>query len=352
MRKIYDPITGSDVTSTVQTTLQSGRTLVTAYLYRTTFQIFWNYNPYGSFGSYTFTDADFPIFVNWMQIDNGAAKQIGHWLHDNLIPTGLNFYPEPITHDKLSYGIGFEDKPVEIDWAIDDSKVYNVVEESSLGGVFNTTIGELQSPANCTVKQGMQMGFFTDCPFWIHEAVFTDFPSRGGTFLGTTLMFRGYIRGVTATRSRMKLKLSSLMDVFQSVQVPTQTITPNNRALPYIPLAIGTYGGDFAGGTPITERVISFTTAETIPAGALQDYWLTFNPASYAGFSPYKSGYPAAPAFRIQGNDASSAGSVTVYFYQPYALPNPYAAVTVYAQLANVGGPTGFKYLPPPEMSA
>jgi hypothetical protein len=353
MRKIYNPLTGADVTSTVQGILQSGATLVTVYTYRILFSIFWNYNPYGAWGSYTFTDASFPIFVNYQQIDAGAAKQIGHWLHGSLIGTGLNFYPETMIHDKLSYGIGFEDKPVTLDWAIDDTKTYYVVEEDAITGIFNTSIGELVSPVNCTLKQGMSLGWFTDCPVWIHTALFTDFPDRGGTFLGTALMFRGYIRKVVATRSRLKIVLSSLMDMFQTTQIPTQTITPNNRALPYVPTSVSAYGGDWTVPVVITERVLQFNTAEAIPVNALQDSWITFYPNTFTSSIIYTNGFPAPPAFRIQGNDVSTGTTVKVYFYEPFAMSNNILP-TVFTQLvAGSGGANpGFLYLPPPEMSA
>jgi hypothetical protein len=353
MRKIYNPLTGSDVTASVQSTLQNGQPLVAAYLYRIFFSIFWNYNPYGAWGSYTFTDAAFPIFVNYQQIDAGAAQAIGHYLHGSLQGTGLNFYPEAITHDKLSYGIGFEDKPVTLDWAIDDTKTYNVVEEDAITGIFNTSIGELVSPVNCTVKQGMALGWFTDCPVFIHVALFSDFPDRGGTFLGTSLMFRGYIRKVIATRSRLKVVLSSLMDVFQSTQIPTQTITPNSRQLPYVPTAVSPYGLDWTTPVVITERVLQFNTAEVIAANALQDSWIVFYPNTFTSSIIYSNGMPVPPGFRIQGNDAATGTTVTVYFYEPFAMSNNILP-TVFTQLvAGSGGANpGFLYLPPPEMSA
>ena len=46
MRQIYDPISGANVTSTVQAILAAQRSLVTAHTYRWQFMNFVNYNPY------------------------------------------------------------------------------------------------------------------------------------------------------------------------------------------------------------------------------------------------------------------------------------------------------------------
>jgi hypothetical protein len=329
--------------------LQAGRSLVTAYLYRWEFMNCFQFNESGSFSSYSFTDAAWPIFVNKCQLGPGAAQHIGVFNRSGGEVDGLTFLPEAFSVDKLSYGIGFEDRPAELTWAIDDTITYSA--GFLRAGQF-TAPEDAFSPSFLTMKQAFVAGLFSEAPFWIHQAIYDDFPQNGGNFLGTTLMFRGFIRGVTASRSLLKIKLASLMDVFNDTQVPTQTMTPNNRALPYIPAALSAFGGDFAFVSAPGPQVIIFSTGESIPVNAMQDSWLVFNPATFAGTPAYQSGTPASPAFRIQGNSAASGGLITLYFYDTVVVPASISFLGFYSQLTTQGGNEGFKFLPPPEFSA
>lgn len=350
IRTIFDPTNGNNVTSTVQALLQAGRTLVTSYLYRWEFMNMFSYNPYSNQSSYVFTDATFPIFVEYYQLGPGAAQQIGIYDRPGGSTVGLTFLPEAMNVNKLLYGVGLQDHPVDVTWNIKDSMSYGALVNT--GGVGETYPEDSQSPNNLTLKQALCMGLFTECPFWIHQAIFSDFPRNGGSFLGTALMFRGFIRSVTANRSKIKITLASLMDVFQQVQVPTQTLTPNNRALPYIPAASSAYGGDFSVLVINGPQEISFTTAETIPQNAMQDSWMTFLPATFAANPVFLNGQPPAIAFRIQSNTASSGGHVTLFFYEPIQIPPGAVLFNFYSQLTTQGGNQGFAHLPPPEYSA
>lgn len=352
MRKIYDPITGADVTTAVQATLAAGRSLVTQYIFRWEFMDLIAYNPYGNWSSFCFTDAAWPIYIESCQLGPGVAQQIGVLDRAGGFTPGFNFFPEVFAVDKLSYGIGFEDRPVEVTWMADDNKDYPAYGDGDTNPIF---LSGAISPTGLTVKKAFAAGIFSEVPFWIHQAIYTDFPNQGGVFLGTTLMFRGFVRGLTVTRSLLKLKLASLMDVFQTTQLPTQTLTPNNRALPYVPAAVSAYGNDFTVVSIPNQLVVEFSTSETIPENAMQDSWMTFQPATYAGIPIYLSGNPPAIPFRIQGNSAvvgPGPNNVTVYFYDPPIVPNTPAVISTYAQLTNSGGVPGFPYLPPPEFSA
>lgn len=355
MRKIYSP-TGSDVTSTVQSYLLANRKLVTAYLYSWQFMIFWNYNPYGNWGMYCFTDAAFPIFLNRLQLTAApGTSAVGTYWNGVAQNNGLTWLPENLYHDKLHYGIGFEDHPVEVTWGYDNTVNYGVLEGAvSLSNIAPTYPTEAQSPVNLSLKQALLLGAFDECPFWIHEALFTDFPNQGGTFLGTTLMFRGFLRKVEASASLLKFSVNSLMDVFQQVQVPTQIILPNTRASSYIPAVSASFGGDFTIGPVISPTVVQFGTSETIGRDAMKDYFVTFEPNLVTGFHIYQSGMPSAPAFRIAGNDASTGSAITLYFYETPIVPgNSFpAAVNIFSQLSqSTGVNPGFPYVPPPEYS-
>jgi hypothetical protein len=206
MRKIFDPNTSSDVTVSVQNVLRTSRTFVTCYLYHWMFMLFIPYSPYGAYGTYNFTDAEWPVHIGNMQLSNRGCEAVGWWGHQVLQPGGLDFYPETITHDKLSYGIGFEDKPCTINFAPTDAVRYGIKTNTSLSGTFFIYPDQCQSPQNLTLRQAFQTGIFSECPFWIHKAIFSDFPNRGGTCIGTTLMFRGFIRDCQVSDSNVKIK--------------------------------------------------------------------------------------------------------------------------------------------------
>jgi hypothetical protein len=321
---------------------------------------FWDNNPYGNYATFCFTDAEAPLFLNYAQLTPNGASQLGCWGGNpaTLHPTGLSFIADNITHDKLSYGIGFEDKPVEITWAMDPARAYSALMYStSLTAPYWSALADASFPANLTLKQALVMGLFTECPFWIHSALFTDFPRLGGTFLGTALMFRGFIRKTNSTASLLKITLASLLDVFQSVQIPTQTITPNNRTLPYIPVAVSAYAdtglfSNYSSPVFVNPLQLQIHTTFSIPAGYLQDCFLSFNPGVYAGFSIFKAGYPTSPTFRIQGNTAGP-GTIQIYFYEPYVWPQTASGFNLYQQQTTAGGPIeGLLFVPPPEFSA
>lgn len=356
MRHVYDPNTGADVTTTVQAYLQAGEAPVTCFLYSFQCEDFWGYNPYGTYANFAYTDFEANLYLKYAQLGPVGSTPLTTWFQGNAYNSGLVFLRDNISLDKLSYGIGFEDKPVEVTWAMDPTRTNYGGQEYNSGIEFSS-LSVAAFPASLTLKQALAMGVFSEAPFWIHEAIFTDFPDKGGTFLGTTLMFRGFIRETTTSFSTLKITVASLMDVFQSVSIPAQTMTPNNRSLPYIPLAISPYndGGLFTHYSSFSfpaPTVLQVDTSFSIPLNALQDSWINFNPAVYAGGSPYRSGYPLSPSFRIQGNTAGP-GTIQIYFYEPYVFPSNPGGFNIFAQQAATGGVIqGFLYLPPPEFSA
>lgn len=354
MRRIFDPTSGTDVTSTVQAALQANRTLYTAYLYRFVIMDCWTYNPSGTYTNFCYTSGDFPIAVSYYQIDASAtAKEIGKYSGESIATPGCTFLPERIAHDKLAYKIGFEDNPVELSWWMDDTQSY--------AGDDGVPLSGATSPANLTLKQALWLGAFKECPLWIHSALFTDAPSKGGTFLGTALMFRGYIRKVDTTRSTLKLGLASLMDVFNQVKVPTQTITPQNRAMAVLPIAVAPSGGaavdSISVNNPTSITLHSNFGTFSWTENQLRDCWMSFVPfidgASYptGWLPPY--GLPPPPVFRISGNTAGGSGAITLYFYKPPIVPGGggIPLPTVFGQNPNSGTGAGFLYVPPPEYS-
>ena len=345
MRTIYDPTSGNNVTASVQSTLLAGRTFFTRYLFR--FQVlgFWFTNATNNFVDFCFT-TDFPIFVNKYQIGATGTGQLGSYSGGVLQTNGDTFLPDQFDiTGSLDYSIGFEDHPAEVTWYIDDTKDYAGNSGYYLSGVA--------SPAGLTMKQAMIMGAFNEAPFWIHQALYTSDPTKGGTFVGTVLMFRGFIRKVTPTKNSLILSISSLMDIFQQTQVPTQTFTPNCRAVPFLPAVGGTYAGHWSSVTTIaspTQIVFNTGTSQSIPEDALKDYYVAFTSDVSMGVLPWGTGTPPAPFWRIRGNVASTnSTAVTVYFYEPPIVPMSPSDIPVMSQASQTGQPPGFPYIPPPE---
>ena len=352
MRRVFDPNSGADVTSTVQGYLTSGRTFVMANLFRIQLMDFVANNPNGNYASLCYTDADFPIFVNkaqrgWLPGYQPNVEQLGTYTGGNLNANGLTFLPDTIQRSKLTYGIGFQASPLELVWAIDETKNYGYYLGSPPA---LTTFNQATYPPNLTMKQAFLMEAFDRCPFWLYRAIFyPDFPTKGGSFVGTTLMFRGYIRNAVGSKESLRLTVDSLMQVFQDTQVPTQTIQPNSRSPWYVPNPEPAFGGDFNSASPTGPTSFTVATAENVTAGALTDCWVTFCPNAgvFSGFTP---GYPVPPVWRIRYNTAASGGSVTIYTYKPYIMGNG-TYVNVLGQAALNAGVPGFPYVPKPEAS-
>lgn len=349
MRVVYDP-NGTDVTSTVQAFLKANRTLYVFNLYRFETVNFWHYNPSGDLCDFTFTDAPFPIHVNKYQAFGSGAVQLGTFSGQVPNTNGLDFMPDNFKRGTFEYGIGFDSQSTEVQWFIDDSIDY---QGSQSGGGLSVAV----SPVGLTMRRAMLLGCFDDCPFWIHRAFFDGDPRLGGNFLGTTCMFRGSIRGVEAAADHLKLTIESLMSTFQSAQVPTQLITPNSRSAPYAPVAGGTYSGAWdTVGTIYSETVMDLQRhiigAAGVPAHALQDYWISFSAAGFAGDKFYGNGRPSGPLFRIRDNDDGMLSSrVKVYFYTAPVIPTNTLLVNVFGQSDLGSGSPGFPNVPPPEVS-
>jgi len=358
MSRIYYDVNGTDTTSAVQAALLNSQTYVIADLFRFQAMIFWNGNAYGDYGDFVFTNADFPIFINKYQIGTSGTAQLGPYSGGNVYPQGLTFSPEKINHPKLEYDVGFEAKQVEIEWFMDDSKNYGVLFGSPLIAQAVVPMNTAISPVSLTLKQALLLGSFDECPFWIHRAVFSDSPNRGGILLGTTLMLRGFIRSVEAAMDHVKITVDSLLSIFQTTKLPVQTITPNTRSIPFYPAASAPPGGANIDSLTINS-LYSITLNSnfgtfTWTRDILKDCYISFVPfisgAGYptAIFAP--EGKAPAPTFRIAGNDAGVVGHCTLYFYKPPIIP-PGAFFNIFGQFSysSPGAAPGFLLVPPPE---
>lgn len=312
-RVIYSPLDGSDVSTATQAILIAGQNFQLANLYTFANRVFWTADATGNIALWTYTDADLPVAVNYLQLFASGSLSLTGLNSGNVLCapapgiSGVNFLPRGgsndggFKHSALTYEVGLTAQNVDVTWLVDDNADY-----FAQFGAYPTLINP--PVAILPMKQAMAYyRAFDECPFWIHRAIF----SNGG-LIGTTLMFRGFIRKTEAATDYLKISLGSLMQIVQDTPVPGQTIQPNGRTAPFLPFP--TVSASLAPPvTRISAKTYTFG-GSVFAANALQDCWVTFNPAvASLNFAP-QSGLPpvATPVWRIQSNTgATSSGSGT-----------------------------------------
>jgi hypothetical protein len=178
----------------------------------------------------------------------------------------------------------------------------------------------------------------------------------GLVLLGTTLMYRGFIRETEAAADYLKVSLGSLMQIVQDTQVPAQLIQANARTNPFLPFpnVAATLTPYPSAGTIVRVGAKTYTMGGSgITVNQLQDCWVTFNPsAADLNFAP-QNGLPpcATPAWRIQSNTASSGGSLNVTFYDPPIVPGNIQNINLFSPNSQTSGAPGFANVPPPDNS-
>lgn len=278
------------------------------------------------------TSAPFTVGVNNLQVTAG--------------PTGVQTVNatyktvKSISKAGISYEVGFADQTVDITWAVDDS-----IHINTLPWGF---------------KWALLSGYFDEYPFWIHRAIFTDIPSNGGVLLGTTLIWRGFIRDTKADRGQVVITLASLLDVFQQVQVPVQTIQPGSRMPPFFPAGNasvigGSLGAHFDIGSTTTD--LQFSGGAPTADHALKDAYFSSINEPPPSWKTAQSGQPFAQIYRIRDN-ITVAGVLHVYPYEPInpltmlGIPGNSGYINFYFQNAiGLAGAiaAGFPFVPPPE---
>lgn len=211
-----------------------------------------------------------------------------------------------------------------------------------------------------TWQQGLAAGMFDECSTNIYRAFFNGDPKQGGTLLGTTLMYRGFIREAETAQDHAKLTISSLLDLFQEVKVPTQIIQPGNRTTPYVPSGV-TYTVSGLDTINSTASVLRFSSGGGIADHALQDaYLLTGGVSSWTPVN----GQPPPVFLRIRDN-VTISGVLYVYLYEPTIIPIPQigagfgatggsislnVGILLQKPLSNSYGAPGFPSVPVPEI--
>lgn len=337
MRFYYD-IDGNDVSATVRDFLKSrgagGLGLVDVReLFWMQVHNFWQVG--GAVANYDFflTSASAPLRVNKVQTTPA----------DFYTPaTPAIFAPTAIQRDSsFTYVIGFQVNTVDVVWMMqNDSPTM-----ASLPG------GSGHAPySNYPLKWMFSAGYFRDCNFNIYQAVMLD----KDTVLGITLKWRGVLRTIVADVAGMRLTSTSLLDVMQKVQVPTQMIGPGSRVPAYTPGYIYAQPtGPIAGST--TQELL-FTSAIgggpwPIPDGQLRDGF-TIAGSTFTVSAP-DNGAPPFLYYRIRDN-FTVGGVLHVLLYEPILTDPSNVEDNFYLQWpidsTGIGdGAPGFDIVPPPD---
>lgn len=322
MRTVYDPTSGSDVSSSAQTLFLAGGSIVLA-------DLFWFQYIDPSANTLTpvnlfMAGSPYPVKVGKLQVAAGPS---------GVQTVNATYLPSRIKRAAFNYEVGFQDQTCDVTWDVNDAINF---------GSFSWGF-----------KHALLAGYFDEYPFWIHQAIF----SAPGVLLGTTLKWRGFIRDVKADRSTVTITLASLMDIFQQTQIPTQTIQPGSRIPPFFPAGNpSVIGGSL--GAPIligsTPMDIQFATA-TIADHALRDAFFTAINEPPPAWKTAQSGQPFAPVFRIRDNITIS-GTLHVYPYEPIdpvsmlGGGSGYTNVYFQSDMGTTGAVApGFPDVPPPE---
>lgn len=346
MRYVFDSA-GNNVTVNVQAALISSKILPIADLYW--FQYVNPNDPNnGALVKITntfMTSAPYPVSIGKLQSQPGPL---------GTTTVNATYLPARIQRSEFVYEVGLSDQSCDVTWYTDDSSIFPA--------------GAGRSNINFGFKWALMAGYMDACPMWIHKAFFT--PGVGvnspATLLGTTLMWRGFVRDIKADRGQVTISLASLMHIFQSTQVPTQTIQPGSRIPPFYQGNVFLFGGSITGATP--QSTSTPTDLQFVFSGggypvdhSLRDaYFTSHQQPPPNGFTPQSNG-PQPPVFRIRDN-ILSGGILHVYPYEPI---NPVTLVCVpnnspqfleiFTQTAiDVGSGAfaiGFPYVPPPEFS-
>lgn len=208
---------------------------------------------------------------------------------------------------------------------------------ASPGETFTFTSAD----AGFNLKQVLGNGYGDGSPFWYHKAIFN--PDR--SLVGTTLMFRGYLRDVECADDHIKFTISSLMEQFNQVQVPTQLVQPGNRSVQVVPPQSTQVLGTVLGTSTPTDLQFTATAVDHLFQGGF---------ISMAGDDTYA--VPNAlgklvPSFiRIRDNITIS-GTLHLYPVVPVIVNltglSPVAAWAK-SSLSNSFGAPGFPYIPGP----
>jgi len=318
MRTVYDG-TGADVTSFAFSYMKSKRSLMLADLFWIQTNVFWG-NQTGDDPAYNFfmTNGSFPIKVGTLQT-----------APDVLVALGATYTPskDPIVRGDFNYKVGLEADSVDVTWYLK-----------------NTTLlpnqGLVPPPS---IKNAFAWGYFTDALMYIHRAIWD--PSTG--LVGTMLMWRGPIRSATIDREKVVMKVTSPMDLFQDVQVPTQLVQPNSRTMPYItPFPTYQPSGPQVGSTS-TDLI--FTTA-AVADHALRDGYM-MAAGTLIATAP-KNNLPPQIMYRIRDNVTLGGTNLHIFPYEPVAPEMVMGVgINIWLQRAQTAGAPGFGSVPPPEMS-
>jgi hypothetical protein len=178
-RPIFEPFAGANISNVAQAALLSSQSFILCNLYSFASRVFWQNDPTSNMAWFSFTDADFPVAVNYMQLfalpqsTEIASLNGGAMLYRQQPGGGVLYLPKGAPndggwkHSQLSYEVGLAANDVDVTWFPDDSADYF----AQVGGAYPALI----NPPVSILPIKQAMGYyraFDDCPFWIHRGIF------------------------------------------------------------------------------------------------------------------------------------------------------------------------------------
>lgn len=334
MRTVYDN-TGADITATAKTTMFNATTLPLADLFWFSFV---SPGDPALFGHIKYTDmfvtsAPYPVGVAKLQATPGSS---------GVVTINATYLPANIARGTLTYEVGLSDQTCEVTWFVDDTIT-----------LTNVTWG---------LKWALVSGYLDDSPVWIHRGIFTpnSNPNLPPTLVGTSLMWRGFIRDCKVDRGQVVITLASLIHIFQQVQVPSQTVQAGSRLPPFAAAGNGSVIGGSLGcvfesaSTPID---LQFTAGAPTPDHAMRDAIILSINEPPPNVHYAQSGKPQPQVFRIRDN-VNISGVLHVYPYEPInpltLIGNPnsspqYINFFLQSDIGSGSVAPGFPLVPTPE---
>lgn len=291
---------------------------------------------------YFFTDLEYPVQPPFLPAPI-TASNLGSFV----------FRPTRMSHDSIEYKVGLDAAYLEATWYTQDTVKTPELALPSGSATISPYIDAFNAqPSTNTVYETFKQAFMSgqlEQAYFCAWRLFMKYPGDVSNF-GTCILFNGRLSDVEIARDHVKLKVSSVMELFQNYG-PTQWIEPHNRGFQFgygQSVAIGT--GVLQAGTNQSVLVLNGNIAN----GVLNDgmAFISINPSS-------SSAFPASATFYRNIRTNTTNGTTTsVYLYRPLPLtvtPGTDQASFYYPlSLSDSAGQNvgpGFPYVPQPDVA-
>ena len=269
------------------------------------------------------TDAPFPIYVDQIQFQSSSA---GLFTLNNTYTTSV------FKRDSYSYAVGTAAETLKLTWWPKNSSALNFQ----------------------NYRWALSGGYMDGTNVFISRAF-----CLGNILLGTTLMWRSWIRDYKVDREKIEFTLPSMLQLFHDTKLPTQLVEVSDRQQPYLPMQNGQQMYTGSAGPPLgTPQDIHYP----IPSGApgitniVPDHALKDGFFVGAAQQFISNGQTPPPLYRIRDNvtiPTSGPRTLHIYPYEPFPLTNLGGTYNfiVYPTSITGGNRPGFPTVPVPEMN-